>query len=152
MMTTFENKLEAVQNLSDEQYRVTQGHQTEPAFANAYWDNHQPGIYVDIVSGEPLFSSNDKFDSESGWPSFSRPIDPDSILMLSDARHGMERTEIRSSGADSHLGHLFADGPRERGGLRYCVNSAALRFIPFDDLETAGYGGMRRLFPPESDE
>jgi methionine-R-sulfoxide reductase len=131
--------------LSPEQYNVTQCSATEPPFQNAFWDHHEPGIYVDVVSGEPLFSSTDKFDSRTGWPSFVRPIEPDNVTEHTDDSYGMERIEVRSAGGDSHLGHLFPDGPRPTG-LRYCINSAALRFIPLARLEAEGYGKYRALF------
>jgi len=133
--------------LSPEQYNVTQCSATEPPFQNAFWDHHEPGIYVDVVSGEPLFSSTDKFDSRTGWPSFVRPIEPDNVTEHTDDSYGMERIEVRSAGGDSHLGHLFPDGPRPTG-LRYCINSAALRFIPLARLEAEGYGKYRALFEP----
>jgi methionine-R-sulfoxide reductase len=133
--------------LSPEQYNVTQCSATEPPFQNAFWDHHEPGIYVDVVSGEPLFSSTDKFDSRTGWPSFIRPIEPDNVTEHTDDSYGMERIEVRSAGGDSHLGHLFPDGPRPTG-LRYCINSAALRFIPLARLEAEGYGKYRALFEP----
>jgi len=131
--------------LTAEQYNVTQCSATEPPFQNAFWDHHEPGIYVDVVSGEPLFSSTDKFDSRTGWPSFVRPIEPDNVTEHTDDSYGMERIEVRSAGGDSHLGHLFPDGPRPTG-LRYCINSAALRFIPLARLEAEGYGKYRALF------
>jgi peptide methionine sulfoxide reductase msrA/msrB len=134
------------QTLSPQQYKVTQQCGTEPAFTGAYWNNHEPGIYVDVVTGEPLFSSTDKFDSGSGWPSFTRPIDKSHVTEKSDTTWGMTRVEIRSKAGDSHLGHVFDDGPRDRGGLRYCINSAALRFIPQDKLVEAGYGEYASLF------
>ena len=131
---------EAVAALTPEQFRVTQKSGTEAPGTGALLDNHEPGIYVDIVSGEPLFASADKFESGCGWPSFTKPIEPAHVKELRDASHGMIRTEVRSSGADSHLGHVFNDGPRDRGGLRYCINSASLRFIHRDQMEAAGYG------------
>ncbi len=137
---------EALSRLTDLQYRVTQEDGTEPPFRNAYWDNHEPGIYVDVVSGEPLFSSTDKYDSGTGWPSFTRPIDPDAVTTKTDWKLLMPRTEVRSRNADSHLGHVFRDGPRDAGGMRFCMNSAALRFIPLAELESQGYGAYRRLF------
>jgi peptide methionine sulfoxide reductase msrA/msrB len=132
--------------LSKEQYYVTQDCGTEPAFANEYWDNHRRGIYVDIVSGAPLFSSEEKFDSGTGWPSFTKPLDSSAIDERADTSHGMTRTEVRSRAAGSHLGHLFPDGPGPEG-RRYCINSAALRFVPVEDLEKEGYGKYASLFP-----
>ncbi|WP_295012117.1 peptide-methionine (R)-S-oxide reductase MsrB [uncultured Microbacterium sp.] len=137
---------EAVDALTRAQYEVTQRDGTEPAFHNAYWDNHDEGIYVDVVSGQPLFSSTDKFDSGTGWPSFTRPIDADAVTTRTDRTLWMTRTEARSSGADSHLGHVFDDGPASGGGQRYCMNSAALRFIPASRLEEEGYGRYSALF------
>ncbi|NKY28674.1 peptide-methionine (R)-S-oxide reductase MsrB [Nocardia gamkensis] len=139
----------AVAALSPEQYHVTQENGTERAFTGEYWDNHEPGIYVDVISGEPLFASVDKFDSGSGWPSFTKPIDAGNVVQKRDFSHLMVRTEVRSAHGDSHLGHVFTDGPREAGGLRYCINSKALRFIRLDDLEAEGYGQYRTLFAKE---
>ncbi len=150
-MKTYHKNPEAMSCLTPEQYRVTQQDGTERPFSNAYWDNDEPGLYVDVVSGEPLFASFDKYDSGSGWPSFVKPIDADNIVENRDTSYGMVRTEVRSAHGDSHLGHLFPDGPDETGGLRYCINSASLRFIPYDDLESEGYGEFRTLFPKEGE-
>jgi peptide methionine sulfoxide reductase msrA/msrB len=136
--------------LNAEQYEVTQQSGTEPPFHNAFWDNHKPGLYVDVVTGEPLFSSTDKFDSGTGWPSFTRPVEQNRVAQKSDATHGMVRNEVRSQAGDSHLGHVFDDGPAPTN-LRYCINSASLRFVPADKLEAEGYGAYRALFPqPEA--
>ena len=139
-MPNYRKSAEAVSKLTPEQYRVTQQSGTEAPGSGELLDNHEPGIYVDIVSGEPLFASADKFESGCGWPSFTKPIAPDHVNELKDASHGMVRTEVRSSAADSHLGHVFDDGPREHGGLRYCINSASLRFVHRDDMAAEGYG------------
>jgi peptide-methionine (R)-S-oxide reductase len=131
---------QAISKLSPEQYRVTQESYTERPGTGAYLKNKEPGIYVDIVSGEPLFASSDKYESGCGWPSFTKPIEPANISELRDDTHGMARVEVRSAHGDSHLGHVFNDGPKDRGGLRYCINSASLRFIRRDDMAAEGYG------------
>ncbi|MBI4911990.1 MAG: bifunctional methionine sulfoxide reductase B/A protein [Acidobacteria bacterium] len=140
------SKAELAAKLTPMQFHVTQESGTEPPFQNAFWDNHREGLYVDVVSGEPLFSSKDKFDSGCGWPSFTRPLEGSQVVEKRDTTHGMIRTEVRSQAADSHLGHVFDDGPRDQGGLRYCINSASLRFIPVEDLEKEGYGKHLPLF------
>jgi peptide-methionine (R)-S-oxide reductase len=132
--------------LTPEQYSVTCEAATEPPFMNAYWNNHQPGIYVDVISGEPLFSSTDKFDSGTGWPSFTKPLLKDQVVQKTDGSLGMERTEVTSKTSDAHLGHVFDDGPAEAGGMRFCINSASLRFIPVDKLKEEGYGQFLPLF------
>jgi peptide-methionine (R)-S-oxide reductase len=130
----------AIAKLTPEQYRITQQSGTEMPGTGEYLDNHEPGIYVDIVSGEPLFASTDKFDSHCGWPSFTKPIEPANVDEKRDTSHGMIRTEVRSRHGDSHLGHVFDDGPQDRGGLRYCINSASLRFVPKARMAAEGYG------------
>ena len=139
-MPAYQKTAEAVSRLTPEQYRVTQKSGTEDPGTGEYLDNEEPGIYVDIVSGEPLFASADKFESGCGWPSFTKPIEPTTVNELKDTAHGMIRTEVRSTAADSHLGHVFPDGPADRGGLRYCINSASLRFVHRDDMQAEGYG------------
>ncbi|NBN65434.1 peptide-methionine (R)-S-oxide reductase MsrB [Microvirga tunisiensis] len=139
-MPTYKKSEEAIARLTPEQYRVTQQNGTERPGTGTYLYNKEPGIYVDIVSGEPLFASSDKYESGCGWPSFTKPIVPEHVTELTDTTHGMIRTEVRSAHGDSHLGHVFPDGPRDRGGLRYCINSAALRFIHRNDMEREGYG------------
>jgi peptide-methionine (R)-S-oxide reductase len=139
-MTTYHKSTDVISKLSKEQYRVTQENGTERPGSGEHLNNTQPGIYVDIVSGEPLFASSDKFDSGCGWPSFTKPIEPSNVHEINDSTHGMVRTEVRSGHGDSHLGHVFTDGPVNDGGLRYCINSASLRFIPFDEMANNGYG------------
>lgn len=139
------SKEDLKQRLTDLQYQVTQHDGTERPFDNEYWDNKKAGIYVDVVSGEPLFSSIDKFESGTGWPSFTKPINQSAVVEKEDRTHMMTRTEVRSSAANCHLGHVFDDGPGE-SGLRYCMNSAAMRFIPVEDLEKEGYGEYKKLF------
>jgi peptide-methionine (R)-S-oxide reductase len=139
-MSRYRKTAEAVARLTPEQYRVTQKSGTEAPGTGELLNNHDPGIYVDVVSGEPLFASSAKFESGCGWPSFTRPISTAAVNELKDASHGMIRTEVRSAAGDSHLGHVFDDGPKDRGGLRYCINSASLRFVHRDDMEAEGYG------------
>jgi peptide-methionine (R)-S-oxide reductase len=145
-MPQYTKNAEAISRLSPEEFQVTQQNGTERPFENAYWDHDEPGIYVDIVSGEPLFSSLDKFDSSCGWPSFTKPVEPAHVEERPDGSHSMSRTEVRSSHGDSHLGHVFDDGPKDAGGLRYCINSASLCFIPLDELDGEGYRDYLPLF------
>lgn len=146
MPGNYKKDANAIARLTPEQYRVTQENGTERPFTGEYDGHKEAGLYVDIVSGEPLFTSMDKFDSGCGWPSFTKPVEGENINELRDISHGMIRTEVRSKHGDSHLGHVFPDGPKDQGGLRYCINSASLRFIPVADLEAEGYGDYARLF------
>lgn len=143
-------KDELKKRLTPIQYRVTCEEGTEPAFHNAYWDNHRAGIYVDVISGKALFSSADKFDSGTGWPSFTKPLNKDNVTEKTDRAYGMERVEVRAKDSDAHLGHLFDDGPEDKGGMRYCMNSASLRFIPVDKLKEEGYGEYLPLFEKDN--
>jgi peptide-methionine (R)-S-oxide reductase len=145
-MSNYRKNESALSQLTRQQFDVTQHGATERAFTGEFWNNHEPGLYVDIVSGEPLFASIDKFDSGSGWPSFTVPIDPDNVVLKHDRSFGMVRTEVRSKHGDSHLGHLFDDGPTDAGGMRYCINSAAMKFVPVADLQKEGYGEFAALF------
>ena len=148
-MSEWEKRPEAVAALDEQQYYVTQQNGTERPGSGTLLHNKAPGIYVDVVSGEPLFASADKYDSGSGWPSFVRPIEPAHVREIEDRSLGMTRTEVRSAHGDSHLGHVFPDGPRDRGGLRYCINSAALRFVHRDDMEAEGYGDYLAIVETE---
>ena len=139
------SQAELKQRLTPMQYNVTQNDATEPPHRNEYWNNEEDGLYVDIVSGEPLFSSREKFNSSCGWASFDKPLEPENFVEKTDSKFGMRRTEVRSKHADSHLGHVFDDGPTETG-IRYCMNSASMRFIPVDELEAEGYGEYSKLF------
>ena len=145
-MAEYKKDPDAIARLTPEQFAVTQRSATEAPFTNEFDEHHEPGLYVDIVSGEPLFTSLDKFDSGCGWPSFTKPVEPANVEENIDRSHGMIRTEVRSTHGDSHLGHVFDDGPADQGGLRYCINSASLRFIPVDELESEGYGQYLPLF------
>jgi len=151
-MAEYTKSADAIARLTPEQYRVTQQNGTEPPFQNPLWNHNEPGLYVDIVSGEPLFTSLDKFESHCGWPSFTKPVAPENVAEKTDSTHGMVRTEVRSAHGDSHLGHVFNDGPRHAGGLRYCINSASLRFIPVAELESQGYGDYAKLFRSDGKE
>lgn len=142
-------KEELKKSLNPQQYACSQGNDTEAPFKNEYWDHHEAGIYVDVVSGEPLFSSLDKFDSGSGWPSFTKPIEAGNVEKKEDRSFGATRTEVRSKHGEGHLGHVFDDGPRDKGGLRYCINSASIKFIPLKDLKAKGYGQYVEKFPAE---
>lgn len=146
--TTMDAKTDAdlKKKLTAEQYQVAVQCGTEPAFHNAYWNNHAPGLYVDVISGKPLFTSMDKFDSGTGWPSFTKPVDKGEVIEKTDSSYGMSRTEVRSKTGDAHLGHVFDDGPQDKGGLRYCINSASLRFIPVEKLKEEGYAEYLPLF------
>ena len=146
MSERYEKSAEAVASLTPNQYRVTQESATEPPFQNEFWDHKAAGLYVDVVTGEPLFASTKKYDSGCGWPSFTAPLVPENVIENSDRTLGMRRTEVRSAHGDSHLGHVFEDGPVSEGGLRYCINSAALRFVPYDELDAQGYGEFKNLF------
>jgi len=148
----YEKSPEAIAQLTPKQYKVTQERGTEPAFDNEFWDNKEAGLYVDVVSGEPLFASTKKYDSDCGWPSFTAPLVPENVVENTDRSLGMARTEVRSTHGDSHLGHVFDDGPVAEGGLRYCINSAALRFVPYGDLDAEGYGEFKKLFEGDSSE
>lgn len=149
MTKKYEKTRQALETLDALQFRVTQECGTEPPFQNAFWDHKEEGLYVDIVSGEPLFSSLDKYDSRSGWPSFTQPVAQEHIVAHEDTSHGMQRVEVKSRHGGSHLGHVFPDGPQDKGGLRYCINSASLRFIPKDRLEVEGYADFLALFSPK---
>jgi peptide-methionine (R)-S-oxide reductase len=146
MTEKYEKSTEAVTRLTPKQYQVTQESATEPPFDNEFWDHKDAGLYVDVVTGEPLFASTKKYESGCGWPSFTAPLVPENVVENSDRSLGMLRTEVRSAHGDSHLGHVFDDGPVDEGGLRYCINSAALRFVPYDQLDAQGYGEFKNLF------
>lgn len=145
-MSEYKKDADAISRLTPEQFAVTQQAATERPFQNEFWDSKDAGLFVDIVSGEPLFASTTKYDSGCGWPSFTKPLSAENIIENSDVSLGMRRTEVRSAAGDSHLGHVFDDGPIDEGGLRYCINSAALRFVPLEELESEGYGQFAKLF------
>ena len=149
-MSNYSKNPDAIANLTPEQFRVTQENGTERPFTGEYLENKRPGLYVDPVSGEPLFTSQDKFDSGCGWPSFTKPVAHEYVAEIKDTTHGMIRTEVRSVNGDSHLGHVFPDGPKETGGQRYCINSASLKFIPLEELEAEGYADYLKLFSQEN--
>jgi peptide-methionine (R)-S-oxide reductase len=148
----FRKDPESLVRLTPWQFKVTQQNGTEPAFENEFWDHKEAGIYVDVVTGEPLFASTKKFDSGCGWPSFTVPLERENVVENADRSHGMSRTEVRSAHGNSHLGHVFTDGPVEEGGLRYGINSAALRFVPYQDLEAEGYGEYQKIFDETTNE
>ena len=152
MSDTYSVSAQDLARLTTRQYQVTQENATEPAFDNEFWDHHEVGIYVDVVTGEPLFASSQKYDSGCGWPSFTAPLEPGHVAERLDDTLSMVRTEVRSTRGDSHLGHVFADGPAADGGLRYCINSAALRFVAYEDLDDAGLGQYRRLLEGAKEE
>ena len=152
MSDTYSVSAQDLARLTTRQYQVTQENATEPAFDNEFWDHHEAGIYVDVVTGEPLFASTQKYDSGCGWPSFTAPLEPGHVAERLDDTLSMVRTEVRSTRGDSHLGHVFADGPAADGGLRYCINSAALRFVAYEDLDDAGYGQYRHLLEGAKEE
>ena len=152
MSDTYSVSAQDLARLTTRQYQVTQENATEPAFDNEFWDHHEAGIYVDVVTGEPLFASTQKYDSGCGWPSFTAPLEPGHVAERLDDTLSMVRTEVRSTRGDSHLGHVFADGPAADGGLRYCINSAALRFVAYEDLDDAGYGQYPHLLEGAKEE
>ena len=152
MADKYQKNAETISHLTPRQYEITQEAATEPAFDNEFWDHKEAGLYVDVVSGEPLFASTKKYDSGCGWPSFTAPLEAANVAENEDRSHGMIRTEVRSTHGDSHLGHVFSDGPTDEGGLRYCINSAALRFVPYAELEAEGYGEYVKVFNETSEK